>query len=153
MMSEQLASEAHATVATMSVNKVPDTGRLAGIITRAELASAGLTKSKIEILVGRGTLTRAGRGLYARADQVRPLTTTQQGQAALRVAAAAAIIGPESVGSHADAAVVHGIALLTRPDPELISISRPIDAPRTRTSERPFIKLRISDIPAEHRTV
>ncbi len=146
-------SEARATLATMSVNAVPDTGRLAGIMTHAELASAGLTKSKIENLVGRGTLTRAGRGLYARADQVRRLTTTDQGKAALRVATAAAIIGPESVGSHADAAAIHGIALLTQPDPELTSISRPLDAPRTRTSERPFIKVRISDIPSKHRTV
>jgi predicted transcriptional regulator of viral defense system len=145
-------SEPRATVATMSANIVPDTGRLAGIITHAELAKAGLTKSKVNVLVGRGTLTRADRGIYARPDQVRQLTSTQQGKAALRVAAATAVIGPESVGSHADAALIHGIALLTQPDPKLISISRPTDAPRTRTTERPFIRLRISDIPEDHRT-
>src|SRR5579863_4382215 len=146
-------SEAPATVTAMSIHGVPSTGRLAGIVTRTELASAGFTRSKVDILIGRGVLTRTGRGLYARADQVRQLMTTENGKVALRVAAAAAVVGPESVASHADAAAVHGLAMLTRPNPDSISISRPLDAPRTRSSERPFIKLRISDIPAEHRTV
>lgn len=145
-------SEAHATLTVMNVSGVPDTGRLAGIVTSAELAHAGLTKSKIEILVGRGVLTRTDRGVYARADQVRQLTATQKGKAALRVATGATIAGPESVGSHADAAAVHELALLTRPDPNSVSISRPLDAPRTRSSERPFIQLHASDLPASHRT-
>ncbi|HET7016814.1 MAG TPA: type IV toxin-antitoxin system AbiEi family antitoxin domain-containing protein [Streptosporangiaceae bacterium] len=137
----------------MMVDGVPDTKRLAGIITAAELAQAGLTDSMINVLVGRGVLIRAARGLYARSEQVRQVTATEHGKAAYRVAAAVAIIGPEAVGSHADAAAVHKIDLLTRPNPNAISVSRPLDAPRSRSSQRPYIQLRISDLPAEHRTV
>ncbi len=137
----------------MTIDTVPDTGRLAGIITAAELASAGLTESKINILLGRGVLTRVARGLYARSGQAKQITASERGKAAFRVAAAVAISGPESVGSHADAAAVHGLALLTSPKPKAIVVSRSLDAPRTGWSRRPFIRLHVSDLPAEHRAV
>jgi hypothetical protein len=44
--------------AAMTIETMPDTGRLAGIITATELAKAGPAESKINILVRRGTLTR-----------------------------------------------------------------------------------------------
>jgi predicted transcriptional regulator of viral defense system len=137
----------------MTIDRVPDTGRLAGIITAAELTSAGFTKSKIDILVERGVLVRANRGVYARLQQVRQLRATEQGQVMLRVAAAAAIVGGDAVGSHADAAAVHGLALLTRPKPNSISVSRPLQAPRTNSSHRSLIRLRTSDLPAEDRVL
>jgi predicted transcriptional regulator of viral defense system len=137
----------------MTIETVPDTGRLAGIITATELAQAGLAESKINILVRRGTLTRVTRGLYAKTGQFRQISSTDRGKAVLRVAAAVAIAGPESVGSHADAAAVHSLALLTRPKPDRISVTRPLDAPRTRSSQRRYIQMRISDLPADHRTV
>ena len=137
----------------MTIEPLPDKGRLAGIVTAAELASVGLTESKINILIGRDILTRTNRGLYARAAQVRQLSATERSKAALRVAAAVAIVGPEAVGSHADAADLHGIAVLTRPNPDSICVSRPLDAPRANWSRRPYINLHISDLPAKHRTV
>jgi predicted transcriptional regulator of viral defense system len=139
--------------AGMTLDRVPDTGRLAGIITAAELADAGFTKSKIDILVGCGVLLRPTRGVYARSRQVRQLTTTEHGKVMLRVAAAAAILGGDAVGSHADAAAVHKLALLTRPKANSISVSRPLGAPRTKSSQRSFIQLRNSDLPAEHRVL
>ncbi|HET7019042.1 MAG TPA: type IV toxin-antitoxin system AbiEi family antitoxin domain-containing protein [Streptosporangiaceae bacterium] len=137
----------------MTMDRVPDTGRLAGIITTAELAAAGFTKPKIDILVGRGALTRATRGVYARPQQVRQLTATDHGKFMLRVAAATAIAGGDAVGSHADAAAVHGLALLTRPKANSISVSRPLDAPRTKSSHRSLIQLRNSDLPAQDRVI
>lgn len=137
----------------MTIDAVPDTGRLAGIITAAELANAGLSESKINILVERGALTRAARGLYARSGPVKQIKATEHGKAAFRIATAVAIVGPEAVGSHADAAAVHELALLTSPKPNSISLSCPLDAPRTRWSRRPYINLHMSDLPAEHRTV
>jgi predicted transcriptional regulator of viral defense system len=137
----------------MTLNGVPETGRLAGIITAAELTAAGLTESKIDILTGRGVLTRTARGVYARSAQLRQISAVRQGPLALRLAAAVAIAGPEAVGSHADAAALHGLALLNDPNPESISVSRPHKAPRTRSSKRPYITMRISDLPPEDRTL
>jgi predicted transcriptional regulator of viral defense system len=137
----------------MTLDRVPDTGRLAGIITAAELTGAGFTKPNIDILVGRGVLVRATRGVYARSGQVRQLTATEHGKVRLRVAAAAAIVGGDAVGSYADAAAVHGLAQLTRPKPNSISVSRPLDAPRTKTSRRTLIQLRTCDLPAQDRVI
>ncbi len=137
----------------MTPDRVPDTARLAGIITAAELASAGLTKSDINILVERGALAHPTRGVYARALPAKQLTTTEYGKVMLRVAAAVAIVGGEAVGSHADAAAVHKLALLTRPKPNVISVSRPHDAPSTKSSQRPDIQLRNSDLPPEDRVL
>ena len=139
--------------ADMTIDELPHTGRLAGIVTAAELASAGLTESKINILVGRGVLTRTARGLYARSDQIKQLSTNERGLDALRVAAACAIAGPESVGSHAHAAAIHKLALLTRPNPTSVSVSLPLKSPRTNWSRRPSINLHVSELPAEHRIV
>jgi predicted transcriptional regulator of viral defense system len=137
----------------MTFDAVPDTGRLAGIITAAELAKAGLNESKINMLVRRGVLTRLARGLYARSGQLKQIRADPKFNAAIRVAVAVAIAGPEAVGSHADAAAVHGLALLTQPKPRSVYISRPLDAPRSRSTQRSYIKLRVSDLPAEHRTM
>jgi predicted transcriptional regulator of viral defense system len=137
----------------MTLDRVPDTGRLAGIITTAELTGAGFTKPKIDILVGRGVLVRATRGVYARPRQVRQLTATEHGKVTLRVAAAVATVGGDAVGSYADAAAVHGLAQLTRPKPNSISVSRPFDAPDTKSSRRALIQLRTSDLPAQDRAI
>jgi predicted transcriptional regulator of viral defense system len=137
----------------MTFDRVPDTGRLAGIITAAELVGAGFTKSKIDILVGRDVLIRVTRGVYARSRQPRLLTTTEHGTVMLRVAAAVAIVGGDAVGSHADAAAVHRLALLTRPKPNSISVSRPLDAPRTKSSQRSLIQLHRSDLPPADRVL
>lgn len=96
----------------MTFDAVPDTGRLAGLITAAELTNVGLNESKIDMLIRRGVLTRVARGLYARSSQLKQIRADPKRNAALRVAVAVAISGPESVGSHADAAAVHGLAML-----------------------------------------
>ena len=65
----------------MTFDAVPDTGRLAGLITAAELTKAGLNESKIDMLIGRGVLTRVARGLYARSSQLKQIRadpTTQR---------------------------------------------------------------------------
>lgn len=77
-----------ARVTDMSAERLPDSGRLAGIITTVDLARAGVTESRLRWLVGRGVLVSLGRGLYARAADARQLTSAQSGASALRVAAA-----------------------------------------------------------------
>ena len=79
----------------------------------------------------------------------RPPTTARS----CSVAAAIAIVGGDAVGSHADAAAVHGLALLTPPKPNTISVTRPLDASRTKSSQRSLVQLRTSDLPAQDRVL
>ncbi|HXS65105.1 MAG TPA: type IV toxin-antitoxin system AbiEi family antitoxin domain-containing protein [Streptosporangiaceae bacterium] len=136
----------------MTTNELPDSGRLAGILTTAELARAGITRSHLRILTGRGALVPLGRGLYAKAHLVSRLNSAKAGPPALRLAAAVAAAGPDAVGSHQHAALIHGLPLLTRPRTDLVDVTRP---PGTSTSHsaRPGTRVHAAAIPAGHRTV
>jgi hypothetical protein len=71
---------------------------------------------------------------------------------ALRVAAAVAAVGAQAVGSHRDAAIIHGLDLLGRQETDLVWVTRELEATGSRTSRR-GIRLHIAALPAEHRTV
>jgi hypothetical protein len=92
-----------------------------------------------------------GRGLYARAAEARKLTSSRAGTSALHVVAAVAAIGPQAVGSHRDAATIHGLDLLpsrrTGAD-----VTRQAGIPGSKSS-RPGIRLHTAGLPLEHRTV
>jgi hypothetical protein len=136
----------------MKISELPDSGRLAGILTSAELARAGVTESSLRILLGRGALVSIGRGLYARAAQVNQLNASQIGPPALRLAAAVAAVGPDAVGSHQHAAAIHGLQLLARPRADAVHVTRPSAASISR-STRPGTQLHIAAVPSRHRTV
>ena len=139
-------------VTGMTGRRMPDSGELLRVVTTAELARAGFTQARVRWLVGSGALTSVGRGLYARASDVQRMTSVQGGATVLRVAAAVAAVGAQAVGSHRDAAIVHGLDLLGRQSTDLVSVTRELGATGSRTSRR-GIRLHIAALPAEHRTV
>lgn len=122
------------------------------VFTRAQLAQVGITEAKLRTLVGRGTLLRLGRGAYVVAAGAERLASVSGGSSALRVAAAIASMGPNAVGSHRTAAVIHELDLLSRAGADLTAVTRPPGAPGRRTG-RPGIQLHIAALPPEHRTV
>lgn len=136
----------------MSEERMPDSGRLAGIVTTVELNRAGVTESRLRWLVKQGVLVSLGRGVYARAADARQLTLARNGASALRVATAVAVVGSQAVGSHRDAAAIHGLDLLGRGDSGVVAITRPPGATGSKTS-RPGVRLHIVGLPPAHRTV
>lgn len=78
----------------------------------------------------------------------------------MRVAAAVAVVGRQSVGSHRDAAALQGIELIGQPAPAPapgpgpgpVSVTRPLDTPGSR-SGRPGIRLHVAALPDGHRGV
>jgi very-short-patch-repair endonuclease len=102
-------------------------------VTTAELVGAGITKARIRLLVRRKVLIPVARGIYAQAAAVERLDWAGAHQERfLRLAAALVTLGPQATGSHHDAALVHGMALLERV-PADIAISRPIGSGGSRT--------------------
>jgi very-short-patch-repair endonuclease len=123
---------------------------VAGIITTAELAAAGLTSARIRRLVRQGVLVPGGRGVYVCAS-VADTAPGRIGEHARRVAAALAVCGPEAAGSHHHAAVVHGLDLLDRP-PSAVAVTRPPGTTASRTG-RPGVHIHAAALPAGQVTV
>ena len=145
-------SDPGAKVGSMEGSRIPDSGRLANISTTAELARAGISKSRLSGLVRTGVLLPVGRGLYAEAAAARELASTRGGSSSLRVVAAVLALGPLAVGSHRDAAKIHGLDLLDRSGGDVVAVTRPSGAPGSRTGRR-NVRLNIAALPREHRTV
>ena len=141
-------SSAAAIMSGMNGDQLPECGRLVGIMTTAELHASGLTKTRIQTLVSRGLLRPVGRGLYARGERVRALAAFPDGERTIRVAAALVRVGPGTVVSHHDAALIHGIDLLEQA-PAAISLTRPPDSAGSRTG-RPGVDLHVASIPTSH---
>lgn len=70
---------------------------------------------------------------------------------ALQVAAVRASVGPDAVGSHHSAALIHGFDLLKRPAPQLVTLTC---RPRRRRRSRPAagIVFRTAELPDRHVT-
>jgi hypothetical protein len=133
----------------MSDRRMPDFGRLAAIVTAAELAAGGLTKAEVRRMVGRGTLVRLNRGTYAQGTFASELRRQPQGERLLQIAAAVAAAGPYAVASHHDAAVVHGLDLLEYV-PDGVCVTR---APGQLSRKmRPGIGLHVASLPGGHVT-
>ncbi len=88
-----------------------------------------------------------GRGVYARAAPAAEAAGDPAGEHALRVAAALALVGPEAVGSHRSAAVIHGLDLLGRHQAGPVAVTRPRGCGGSRTA-RPGIRLHTAALPA-----
>ena len=130
----------------MSLARLPESRRLVGIVTAAELVAAGISRTSIRSFVRRGDLLAVGRGVFARGDSAAQLIVDDPcGERLLWLAAALAITGPGAVGSHQDAAIVHGLALLDRPPAGCVTMSRPPGAPGSRTG-RAGVRLHIATL-------
>ncbi len=132
----------------MSDDRAPVSLRLAGIITTAELAAAGVPPAGIRRFVRRGVLREVGRGVYAQAGPATEVAGCARGQA-LPIAAALATMGAGVVASHHSAASIHGLQTLGRP-PAAVAVTRP-PGTGSRTG-RPGVRVHAAALPAGHQT-
>jgi len=126
---------------------MPATGRIAGIITTAELRAAGWSDRQISAAVQRGNLHSLSRGIYADGAAARERLTWRGGDQLLAIAAAMAVAGPGVVVSHQSAAYLHSI--------DLLGASRPVDLtgrPERGWTIRAGVKLHAMTLPASRIT-
>jgi hypothetical protein len=122
--------------------------RVADIMTTAELLAAGWSADQIRIRARRGDLLWLGRGVYAGTVRARELLNMAGGDQLLRIAAAAAVTGPDAVVSHQSAAALQRIDLLGPTYPQ-VALTCP---PQRGWHTRPGIRLHAATLPAEHVT-
>jgi Protein of unknown function (DUF559)/Transcriptional regulator, AbiEi antitoxin len=142
-------------------NEVPG-----GVSTTAELRAAGLSTRRIRLLVHDGALRPVLHGVYvsaefaasaagggpATSDRRRAESPTDPGDSHLvKVAAALAVTGAHSVGSHRSAAQVNGLSLLRSRAADLVHVTR---APTDRGSRtgRPGVRVHQAALPDGHVT-
>lgn len=134
----------------MNLDGLPDSGRLAGLMTTSELVRAGFSDAAIRTMVRRGVLTSVRRGAYARSELLDQVPgPAQRREHTVRVAAAIAVVGPGAVASHYDAAALHGLDLLERPPSDMITVSRATGREGVRTGQT-GIRVRTAMLPREH---
>ena len=126
---------------------MPRSGRVAGIVTTAELTAAGFSGTRIRTVTRRGGLHRVGRGVYANGPRAREILAIADGKRLLQLAAAVAVRGPGAVVSHESAAYLHSIDLLA--SPEAATLTCP---PGRGWTASPGVRLHSARLPAEHIT-
>jgi hypothetical protein len=141
-------SVARRNLSFMSAARLPETWRIAGIVTTSELVAAGISGCRIRTLVQRGDLQRVGRGVYANGAKAREMLDFADGRQLLELAATVAAVAPTAIVSHESAAYLHSIDLLARPD-RAITLTYP---PLRRGTVRAGVKLHAATVPAEQIT-
>ena len=126
---------------------MPDSSRLAGVVTTAELAASGISREQLRRLVRQGALVRLARGAYAPATLAAPLSD-QAAKHAMLATAALAVTGPGAVVSHNSAALIHGLDLLARNTGTTVALTRPPGS--TSTKSGTGVRLHIATLPAGH---
>jgi hypothetical protein len=119
-------------------------------MTTARLLESGVSPAQIRTLVRQGVLSPVGRGVYVRGALAAKAQGSQVGEQALRVASVLALGGPDAVGSHESAAVIHGLDLLGRRAPGIVAVTRP---PGASPRGRPGVRVHVAALPAGHVTV
>ena len=120
--------------------------RLAGVMTTAELAATGMSRGQLRRLVQRGAWLRLAHGVFAPAGLVAAAAGDTAGRHAVRVTVALALTGPGVVASHHSAALIHGLDVLGRQAPELVTLTRPPGSTSRRAS-RPGVHIHIAALP------
>src|SRR5262249_7284060 len=145
-------SEAVAILDGVDGDLVPDSSRLAGIVTVAELLAAGLSRPQVRRLARQRVLLPLGWGIYARAALVAGAARGPAGEEAVQGAAGLAIVGRDAVGRHRGAAVIHGIELFGRQQRRTVTVPRRLGGGGSNTA-RPGIRLHTAALPAGQTTV
>src|SRR5262249_40241735 len=127
----------------------PGLGGLAGVMTTAELAAAGVSRGQLRRLVRRGAWRRLAHGVFAPAELVAAEAGDPAGKHAVRVAAALAVSGRGAVASHQSAAAIHALELIGRRPDETVALTRPPGTAGCRTGG-PGIRMHIAALPAGH---
>jgi hypothetical protein len=126
---------------------VPQTGRVAGIVTTAEFTAAGFSDARIRTLIRRGDLHQIRRGVYANGPRAREILAIADGGQLLQLAAAMAVARTRAVVSHESAAYLHSIDLLSTPDVATLTC-----LPERGWTGRLGVRLHAMALPAEHVT-
>jgi Protein of unknown function (DUF559) len=129
---------------------------LEGVRTTAELLSSGLSAGRIRRLVRDGALCSLRPGVYASAATVTALVRNARdekarraGEHLLRVAAALAVTGSRSAGSHRSAARVYGLGLVgLGPEPKAEITRSPGE--RAGHANRSGALVHVAALPAGH---
>src|SRR5215469_16546036 len=98
----------------MTDPQMPESSRLAGVVTTAELAAFGISRGQLRRLVQQGALRRLARGGYASAALVAAQSGDRAAEHAVLATAALTVAGPGTVVSHHSAALIHGLDMLGR---------------------------------------
>ena len=131
-------------------------GQLRGVQTTAELLAVGLSAGQIRRMVRDGTLCLLRPGVYAPSASVasvlrdsRDTKTRHASEQLLRLAAALAATGSQSVGSHRSAGQVYGLGLVGRDLEQVTEITR---APGDRGGHtaRLGVLVHIANLPPDH---
>lgn len=112
---------------------------------------AGLTASQFRLAIQGGGLVRIRRGVYT----TRAFMDKAKGEPALWqvLRVASTVCGQsahDAVASHQTAALIHGISLLSEPDPDVVWLTRP--PPRYRGGGVPGVRFHSAAVPPDHMT-
>jgi predicted transcriptional regulator of viral defense system len=132
----------------MSAPKLPETRRIAGIVTTRELVATGVSDRRIRTLARRGDLHQVGRGVYADGAMARDMLKLLDGRQLLGLAGAVAAVGPSAIVSHESAAYLHSIDLLAGAD----HAATLTYSPRRRGMARAGVRLHAATVPPTHVT-
>src|SRR6266702_465260 len=94
--------------------EVPDAISKMRVLGVAEWRKAGLTEARIRSLTRSGELVRVWHSVYATRSAVEWSKSSPARSHALRVMAATASVGRDSIASHQSAALIHGLDLFPR---------------------------------------
>jgi hypothetical protein len=132
----------------MSAPMLPERGRIAGVVTTAELVAAGFSDCRIRTLVSRGALYQVARGVYADGAKASDMLRYPDGRRLLTLAGAVAAVGPNAVVSHQSAAYLHTIDQLGKPEQTVV-----LTVPVTRGwTARAGVRLHAATVPADQIT-
>jgi hypothetical protein len=123
-----------------------DLGRLAWVVTTAELSRSGLSRKGIASLIDSGELISLDRGVYIVAEVAGRLKLLPGGETLIRASAALATAGPGTVISHHTAALIHGLDLLDAP-PQVTVTRAPGMGSR---SGKAGLHVHVARVPASH---
>ena len=125
-------------------------GRLEGLGTSADLAAAGISPTRVRTQLKAGALVQLSRGVYALPGLVEAAAGDAAREHALAAAAAIRRLGPGAVASHQSAALIHGLALMSRPDGAEVTLTRSPEGSKSR-SGRAGTRVHIAETPPGHR--
>jgi very-short-patch-repair endonuclease/predicted transcriptional regulator of viral defense system len=128
---------------------MPESSRLAGVVTTAELAASGTSRGQLQRLVQQGALLRLARGGYASAALVAGQSGDRATGHAVLATAALMVAGPGTVVSHHSAALIHGLDMLGPGTEQTVALTRSPASTSSRSGP-PGVRLHVAALPAGH---
>jgi hypothetical protein len=121
-----------------------------GVATTGELASVGVSRRLLAMLVRGGFVVRSRRGVYTLGSLAEKAKTDPARLHALRVAGAMAVARAEWVASHRSAAIIHGLDLLGSSSDRFVAVTQ--GRRGGNQSGHRGIQVHVAKLPAGHVT-